>query len=311
MSGKFNIFLSHKNQDQSLAHAVEEALCDKCPSINIFRMTKIGAGTEWAGEIVKAIRQTHLFLLLFTDSTVDWDWCMYEAGLFHGCFAENEKRRLVCLQSPYTLLGAPPSPLARYQTVSATKPEVQKFLVDLYCRTNEYDFSDGALIDMEKFVGNQSLDEISGKIVNAFPRPSAANLTNYTKHLKIEVDDIGSLQSNKRIPEKARVSGDLHIFNIAGSSHHHWKEIEDSCTDAQKTEWIPELIDEVSNVCNGRLPNPIKASFGLYRPVLAQGNPYIKPAVFDVAFYKENTRGLPAALSQPVPNALPIISLAI
>ena len=73
----------------------------------------ITAGSDWRREIRSRLAKSHLLLLLFTAPTKNWDWCLYETGLYTR-FDLTEPRSVVCLFDPGQ---ASPSPLADLQGV--------------------------------------------------------------------------------------------------------------------------------------------------------------------------------------------------
>lgn len=85
----FRIFISHRFQDASIADALRKQLLGfSIPEKNIFQ-----AGTNRSGlmpgqhinsEIMEVIRDTDLFLLVFTELDEDWSYCMWELGLATG-----------------------------------------------------------------------------------------------------------------------------------------------------------------------------------------------------------------------------------
>ena len=88
-------------------------------------------------------RQSHALVLLFTAPSKNWDWCLYETGLYTR-FDRSEARAVVCL---FSAGGASPSPLADVQGVPAEASKVRAFLDALCRRTWEVsdDWRRGAL----------------------------------------------------------------------------------------------------------------------------------------------------------------------
>ena len=198
---KFCIFISHKHEDHALAMAVRDALHRLgCGRIECFVSgVDIAAGADWNRQIKSRLAQSHLLILLFTSPSQNWDWCLYEAGLFTR-FDVEDVSAIVCLFNPET---GSPRPLANLQGVSAQPEAVEKFLGELlretWCISD--DWRRGALasdVD-EKLVGSAAK-----QIVSAFPKASFAERSHYACHRVVldltGVDEIGSI-----IPESARV----------------------------------------------------------------------------------------------------------
>jgi hypothetical protein len=70
-----------------------------------------------------------MLLLLFTDNTGPWDWCLYEAGLFTQW--DDDQRRIICLHTG----RHPPAPLKHLQLVPALREEIALFLRQLLVET--------------------------------------------------------------------------------------------------------------------------------------------------------------------------------
>ena len=88
----------------------------------------------WAAQIWDNLKKADWLLLLYTDPSEEWDWCLFEAGFFAGCTTEKEGR-LVCL---HTTDVPPPMPLQGWQSVSITEEDkMENFLKDLYTGINQ------------------------------------------------------------------------------------------------------------------------------------------------------------------------------
>jgi hypothetical protein len=103
----------------------------------------ITAGTDWRRVVRDSLNSSHMLLLLFTAPSKNWDWCLFETGLFTR-LDRTEIRAVVCLFDPFQ---APPSPLADLQGVPAKAEKIGPFLDNL-CRktwTVSDDWRGGAL----------------------------------------------------------------------------------------------------------------------------------------------------------------------
>src|SRR5580765_8737085 len=110
---KFAVFISHKHDDHALAVKVKDAI----ESLNrevidcFVSDVDITAGTDWRREIRSALARSHILLLLFTAPSKNWDWCLFETGLYmrFDRAEKNQVSSVVCLFSPGQ---ASPSPIA-------------------------------------------------------------------------------------------------------------------------------------------------------------------------------------------------------
>ena len=60
----------------------------------------IPAGVEWRREIRSVLGKSHALVLLFTAPSKNWDWCLYETGLYTR-FDRSDARAVVCLSAAY------------------------------------------------------------------------------------------------------------------------------------------------------------------------------------------------------------------
>jgi TIR domain len=106
----FRVFISHKQEDHALAVEVKRAVEGLDPElIHCFVSgVDIAAGVDWRREIRSVLAESHLLVLLFTAPTKNWDWCLYETGLFTR-FDLADPRSVVCLSAAGQ---GSPSPLA-------------------------------------------------------------------------------------------------------------------------------------------------------------------------------------------------------
>ena len=96
----FRVFISHKHEDHALAVEVKTAVESLNPKlIECFVSgVDIPAGVDWRREIRSVLAESHALVLLFTEPSKNWDWCLFETGLYTR-FDRNEARAVVCLFS--------------------------------------------------------------------------------------------------------------------------------------------------------------------------------------------------------------------
>jgi hypothetical protein len=128
---KFTVFISHKHDDHALAVEVKKAMEGLSPGLIECFVSGIDitAGMDWRREIRSVLARSHLLVLLFTAPSNNWDWCLYETGLYTR-FDRTEVVSVVCMFNPGQVS---PGPLADLQGVPADTDRVRAFL-DLFCR---------------------------------------------------------------------------------------------------------------------------------------------------------------------------------
>jgi hypothetical protein len=263
VDGVFKVFISHKHEDHALAVAVKRAFEDLNPGrIDCFVSgVDITAGMDWRREIRSVLGQSHLLVLLFTAPSKNWDWCLYEAGLYTR-FERPVASSVVCLFNP---ADASPSPLADLQGVPADTEPVRAFL-ELLCRRT-LDLSDdwryGALAPD---VTLEQLDVAANAIAGAFERAGSAS-TYYPCHRVVlaftESDDISA-----GIAETARVvegpvdttSYTMSLFDLAsGTGKRTWGDLL-RAVEGHDAPWRHELDRNFLRALEEKLFAPSQAS---------------------------------------------------
>ncbi len=175
MSNTLKIFLSHKHEDAYTALRIKEILKrladDK--KLEVFlSQDDIVAGDNWFDRIRRSLGSSNLLLLLFTDVTKSWDWCLYEAGLFQNLDSGREDfRRVVCLTGTEKI----PGPLKHLQAVNANPKSVTRFLKDLYL----------------------------GKALTGFSEPLSSWLKNFPETLEHSANEITDLISRNLVEHRS------------------------------------------------------------------------------------------------------------
>jgi hypothetical protein len=169
---KFTVFVSHKSADKELANLVADELVNLAPQQVECWVSgqELTAGMDWDREIKKQLAQSHLLVLLFSTPDNNWDWCLFEVGLFVR-FESDEVLSVACLFDPN---GSPPAPLNQVQCVRATSTEIARQLIRPLC-TETWNLSDtwqrGALVPD---VSDDIVDAAAGRIADGF-RAALAN----------------------------------------------------------------------------------------------------------------------------------------
>jgi TIR domain len=129
------IFVSHKSTDGNLAKSIVTLLKGYMDNVRFFLSEEIEKGDEWRAEIESELKGADFFLLVYTDPTHDWSWCLYEAILFDELRRQDpEQRKLYCIHSPES---PPPDPLQNLQTIAATNNDISIWLANFYQATNQ------------------------------------------------------------------------------------------------------------------------------------------------------------------------------
>ena len=137
---KCRVFISRKTEDRNVGERIRKALLDWAPNLEIFDAEDIEPGEDWLVRLRKELKRANILLLLLTKpARDDFDWPLYEAGLFES-LDEEDRRRVVCVyadpgetsSSKHRARAQLPSQLGNTQAVKATEPEILKLLVRLF-----------------------------------------------------------------------------------------------------------------------------------------------------------------------------------
>jgi TIR domain-containing protein len=313
----FTVFISHKHDDHALAVVVKNAMegLGGPGLIDCFVSgIDITAGMDWRREIRTALARSHLLVLLFTTPSKNWDWCLYETGLYTR-FDMTEVGSVVCL---FSAGQASPSPLADLQGVPAETDKVRAFL-DLLCRKTWKicdDWRQGALAPE---IAPEKVETAARAIAEAFRRSGSAS-TYYPCHRVVlslsESDDIAS-----GIPENAWVvegpsdtSGyTMSLFDLAsGTGRRTWgdllravqgttadwrRELDSHFLKALREELFPPIASRMRAACTSRVNER------LYLPTLYSivRGPAVGPASNGVAETDRRPRSVTIVLTPEPP----------
>lgn len=185
------IFISHKVKDRVAAEKIRSALnLYGAGNLEIFVSERIKAGVVWNEQILTNLQKADWLILLYTDPSEEWDWCLFEAGFFAGC-AKGAEARLICL---HTTDVPPPTPLQRWQSVPVTDGiMLETFLKDLYSGINQ------ELIDSPETLRNLA-DKIAGAFSLEVRRRIRSNWNTQYVTLSMNADQIRELQSTGIVP---------------------------------------------------------------------------------------------------------------
>jgi hypothetical protein len=277
----FRVFISHKHEDHALAVEVKSAVEGLDPElIDCFVSgVDIAAGADWRREIRTALAESHLLVLLFTTPTKNWDWCLYETGLYTR-FDLTEPRSVACLFAPGQ---GSPSPLADLQGVPVDVDRLGAFL-DSLCRRTWEASDDWRRGPLAPEIAPDRVEAAARAIVEGFQR-SGSTSTHYPCHRLVlsfsESDDFA-----KGIPESARVvvgpsdtsEYTLSLFDLAGGGGtRSWGDLL-AAVDGAEADWRRELDSHFLRAVDEQLFPPVegrmrcagasRAHERLYRPIL-------------------------------------------
>jgi hypothetical protein len=281
----FTVFISHKHEDHALAVEVKKALegLARANLIDCFVSgIDITAGMDWRRVIRSALARSHVLILLYTTPSKNWDWCLYETGLYtrFDKAAKDEVSSVVCLFNPGQ---ASPGAIADLQGVPAETNKIRDFL-NLFCHQTwkiSDDWHQGALApDVEP----KQVDDAARAIERAFRRLGSTSTYFPCHRVVLSLSESDKIASG--IPENALViegpndtsSYTLSLFDLAiGPGERTWGDLLQAVRGTHAV-WRKELDEHFLLALKEELFWPIRGCMRaagksrgagrLYRPIL-------------------------------------------
>ena len=267
--GEINIFFSYNHKDEDTAKKIVGQLRKYSARLNIHYMADNSTrlvGKEWRKWIKEKITISNWFILLLPDPSVDWDWCLFETGLFERDLTSGD--RLICIHHPLIKL---PGPIDDYHAVPAKQNEVEQFLKMVFLEENPIP----GMKAINPNIDEKDLKEAAEIIVNAIVpprRPYRDLFEPWIEFMHEDIDNVNDLNDLDQsriltINRKALELFDYHVKPERFGMLRRGLPIE---TDKF---WCEELVCIVKKIAEGRnffpISGVIKAKDGkTYKPVL-------------------------------------------
>jgi hypothetical protein len=304
MGDKLRIFISHKSENGAAARGIKNELeLNGGNRVEVFISEDIRGGDNWFDWIKTHLVGSNMLLLLFTEPSASWDWCLYEAGLFTRLNVDDAsvQRRVVCLRNPDT---DSPGPLEHLQAVPVQVGSMKQFLRDLY--GNAAYAGQPEPINPALARNDEALDRVAGTICTLFAPLTPQRELRFNKHLDLHVKDPARIEE-ERIPADARVESDggLELFGLAGDEA-TWGSLEAAVRDQKMdTRWIGQLADCLYRASRGRTFRPVQAIFQSaqgqsYKPILAEAKSMSDGSMIFHVLFDETVAGSVADVPTPL-----------
>ena len=297
---KFRVFISHKHEDHEVATTVAECLQRVAAPVECFVSgSDIGAGTDWNREIREALKRSHLLILLFTNPSQNWDWCLYEAGLFTRLDEENVHAVVSFFQPD----GTAPRVLENLQGVPARESAIREFLENL-CKSTWRVSDDWRRGPLNQRVKPQLLKEVAEKIESAFP-VAISRAAHHPCH-RLVLDLSAASEKADGIPDDARVmegpgateTYTLSLFQVAsGVRTRTWGDLV-AAVGGQNAPWRRQLDRRFAAALRGELFAPTTATLRAFALEQRHRRHY-RPIIYEIVRTPSPTTAGPATSERP------------
>lgn len=264
------VFFSYKKKDEETAKAVVDVLrqnsAEKLQITYQDDFTKEIVGKKWREKIRNTVCRANWFILLLPDPADDWDWPLYESGLFEAQLTSAD--RLICLHHPDTKV---PDPIEGYHAVAAIKPEVEKLLRMIYVEENPI----CGMSPINKAIEGK-IPELAEEIIHAISPPKKKlHREIFEPWVELRVENAEGLENRDDLDQALIESANkeaLDLFDFIQRPK-TWGELRSGVQENPGDgRWREELFHVIRRIAAGRKFFPIQAVFSsrdgkMYRPV--------------------------------------------
>ena len=247
MSSKYNIFISHRLEDRSIASAASGALrLLSNGNLVPFVCEDIPGGREWRDWIYEKIKMADIMLFLYTDESHDWMWCFFEIGLFHDPKG-NKPGPIICLKDPS--IKELPSPLEKYQAYDATEEGITKFLTDLLYKG---DFTNQDRIN-ENIFANDSYVLAIQDFLKAF-KTLKIESQYFVRRAVFNLEKIDPKKGENKFEDITIGSDDSYTMEeilLSPGKFTQWKNLYDKFKIQHQETWLDEVKKTILNIESG------------------------------------------------------------
>ena len=273
INNSIEVFFSYKKKDETEAKTIVTILRDlTAGKLTITYQAEFPediSGQAWREFIKSSINRASWFILLLPDPSDDWDWCLFETGLFEAKKTSGD--RLICLHHPDKRI---PEQINDYQAVSAVQDEVVGFLRMVCVKENPI----FGMKPLHPKVSN--IDRRAAEIVSAIREPLKKRfLQIFEPWLELDVRELRSIESIEDFDNIKIVEANdkaLEIFNFMVEPK-TWGELRNGLlTRPERQPWEESIFRAVQCIIEGRL-------FEMTQPLIeADSGKFYRPVAFAI-----------------------------
>ncbi len=279
----YHVFISHKDEDQSIAKTLKNALEVLSEfQLKIHLSEEMFHGADWRNWIEKRLIKSDklIFLYTSTESERDWRWCVYEIGIFHGNkiskmkisdtenYQKNNKYDVLCIKHPD--IPKPPKPIENIQVCDADEPGIKKLFEQLIYTKDQ--FSPKPLVTKRN---QERFDEEVNKVVSSFNPPVKIDF--FEKRLIITLSEIEDKEIKEKDLKNSDLSGnpDTMAFLKLPQEGTKWEGLYKRLKAKGEHTWMDQISESIDNIKNQLDPTDVLQSFApfndqIYIPIVTR-----------------------------------------
>lgn len=264
INNKIDVFFSYKSKDEKTARKVVEQL--RVFAGDKLRITYAAdfprdAGTNWSKKIRESVKKAQWFILLLPDPSADWDWCLFETGMFRGKMVSDKVNRLFCLHHPDV---QPPTQIKEFQAIKAQVDNVQSFLKMVYLDKDPIPGMD----PINPHITADLLEGIAETIANAISPPMPLlKRSHFERYAMLKIENPDQLQCPDDLNSATILETDDLTLNLFGKRKvpETWGKLVENIVDPEcENRWLIELCASIKKAASNTLFKPIQATFENY-----------------------------------------------
>lgn len=249
---QIEIFFSYKIKDEAVASDVVRqirAIAGK--KLHITYAKEFETGKDYRENILRATRNANWFILLLPDPADDWDWCLYESGLFRAKKLPGD--RLICIHYKGNKI---PDQISNFNAVAASKEKLTVVLHELFCEPNP-------VPGMSAINTDADVASIAQKIESVVSPPSLLKTFPFHDFVSVSIPDDNPLAANDDLNEMQIVDATPGKLLLFGKSERPatWGALTDQVIDESNDYWRTELRHALRAARNKNIPDDIHATF--------------------------------------------------
>lgn len=248
---RINVFFSYKLKDEAVVSAVVKQMRGIAgEKLHITYAKEFETGKDYREKILRATRNANWFILLLPDPADDWDWCLYESGLFRAKKLPGD--RLICIHYKGNKI---PDQISNFNAIAASKDKLTVFLNELFCKPNP-------IPGMNAINTSADVESIAKTVESVVSPPSSLKTIPFHEFVSVRILDDNPLEANDDLNAMEitdATPGKLRLFG-KGERPATWGDLTDQVVDESDDYWRTELRRALRAAREKNIPSNIHAT---------------------------------------------------